>query len=237
MIAMQKILTVARRELKDLTSQRWIVAAGVLLAGFFMVLSAVRLKTVKAEALVGEFNSSLFYLALTMGIFVAYLYSGQSFLREKTEGVIETLMAAPISLRSLWLGKVIGVAVLAEVVVLTASAIFVCVAQVVTEPTVVPSPVVVAHLLVGVPGFILAAVGLLGFTQLVLGMRENHIVNLLVFFLLFFAITVTQTVLPNAEGVGWTHLGTLVGFAAVLLILSGWLSKYLSRERIVRTIP
>lgn len=234
---MGKILTVAQRELKDLMSQRWIIAAGALLAGFFNVLSAVRLIKIEPGAIEGEFNSTLFYLAVTMGIFVAYLYSGQSFLREKTDGVIETLMAAPISLRALWCGKVIGVSALAYVVILVGSAVFVVVAQFVIPTVVVPSVLVVIHLLIGVPTFILAAVGLLGFTQLVLGMRENHIVNLVVFFLLFFAITFTQTVLPNAGGVAWSQLVTLLGFAVALLAFSAWLSKYLSRERIVRTIP
>jgi len=230
-------MTVAQRELKDLTGQRWIIAAGALLAAFFNVLSAVRLMSIQASALEGEFNSTLFYLAATMGIFVAYLYSGQSFLREKTDGVIETLMAAPISLRTLWCGKALGVSVLAYAVILLGSAVFVVTAQLVTPIVVVPSVVVLVQLLVGVPIFILAAVGLLGFTQLVLGMRENHIVNLVVFFVLFFAITFTQTVLPNAGGVSWRQLVTLLGFAVVLLAFSGWLSKYLSRERIVRTIP
>ena len=234
---MSKILTVAQRELKDLTGQRWIIVAGMLLAIFFNVVSAVRLIKVEPGAIDGEFNSTLFYLAVTMGIFVAYLYSGQSFLREKTDGVIETLMAAPISLRALWCGKVIGVSVLAYVVILLGSAVFVGTAQFVIPTVVLPSVIVLVHLLIGVPTFILAGVGLLGFTQLVLGMRENHIVNLVVFFLLFFAITFTQTVLPNESGVTWRQLATLLAFAVGLLAFSGWLSKYLSRERIVRTIP
>ena len=140
-------------------------------------------------------------------------------------------------LRALWCGKALRVSVLAYVAILVGSAVFVVTAESVSPIVVVPSVVVLVHLLVGVPTFILAGVGLPGFTQLVLGMRENHIVNLIVFLLLLFATTFTQTVLPSAGGVSWRQLVTLLGFAMVLLAFRVWLSKYLSRERIVGTIP
>jgi len=234
---MRKVLLVARREYRDLTGQRWIIVAGVLITGWFSVMSALKLSKAAVADLSGEYNSSLFFLFVTMGIFVGYLFSGQAFLREKLDGVIETLMAAPVSLRALWLGKAIGVSLPAYLVMLAGAVVFTGVAQVVAPATVLPSLPVLIHVFVGVPTFILAAVGLLGFAQLLLGMRENHIVNLTVFFLLFFGIAFTQTVLPNPGGVSWTQLGVLLGFGVFLLALTGWLSKYLSRERIVRTIP
>ena len=51
-----------------------------------------------------------------------------------------------------------------------------------------PSAAVILHLLIVDPLFIASVVGLMGFVQFLLGMRENRIIGLLIFVVIFGAL-------------------------------------------------
>jgi len=183
-----------------------------------------------------EVDNALFYMGALIGLFVGYIYSGQTYLREKQSGIVETLLCAPVSLRSIWIGKALGVALPSWLLsVMSAAAIVIIAGQRLNQPM-VPGTTVLVHLLVVVPFFIVAAVALMGFAQLMLGMRENMIINMLTIMVLFGALAITRMVVEEAHLVTWRAVLGLLFLSIVLLMITSLLGRFLSRERIVRTI-
>ena len=179
----------------------------------------------------------LFYLVLVLGLFSGYLFCGQVFLREKQEGVVETLLCSPLSLREIWLGKVLGIVIPATVLSYMAAVIIVIVGSAVRGTTVVPSPPVIIHVLAVIPAFIGAGAGLMGFAELLLGMRENQILNFAIIFGLIFLISFTRELLGPAFAVTWEVVATVMMLALLIIVFTAWLTRFLSRERIVTTLP
>jgi len=232
-----KVYTVARREFLDIVANKNTVIAGLLFAGWFSWLHGFGVTVKETDNMVELFNGCLIYLTPMVGVFVAYIYSGQAFLFEKTEGIIETLLCAPLNLRALWLGKSIGVAFPAWLATLIFTAGFTLLVRHYTEVALVPALYVVFHVLVIVPLFIVAAVGIMGFWQLVLGMRENQIVNLVVFLGLFVGLSFSGHIMQLGLVTSWQLIGILLGVAILFLVFTWWLGRFLNKDRIVRSIP
>ncbi len=230
---MNKIFIVAGKEIKELVKNKRTFITGVFFALWFSVFTSLAVKGVGSPA---ALNNSVFYLALMIGVFITYIFSGQVFLREKQEKIIETLLCTPLSLRSIWLGKVVGVALPAHLVALLTAALVVIISNVLSPSLLFPSTAVLFHLLVVVPAFIAFAAGLMGFFQFLLGMRENQIIGLLVFVVLFGALSLTNNITKGDFTVSWSGVGVLLVIAAILLALTTYLTRYLSKERIVTSI-
>ena len=86
------------------------------------------------------------------------------------------------------------------------------------------------------PIFIAAAVGLLGFGHFLLGMRENQIINISLFVAIFFALSLTRYMIGAGFAISWSEVGVLLVITMLLLALTSYLTRYLSKERIVTTI-
>ncbi len=229
------VLTVASKEIREIVTNRGLVFSGVFFAGFLSVMNGLGL----GDADVGlraQLNNALFSTCALIAMFVGYLYAGQTYLREKQTGIAETLLCAPVSLRSIWFGKALGVMVPSWIIAILAAATITAIASRNAGQIMMPNSVLIVHLLVAVPLFILAAVALLGFAQLMLGMRENMVVNMVTIFVLFTALAGTQLIVKRAEFVTWGAVGLLVAASLALLAITAGLSRFLSRERIVRTI-
>ncbi|MDD4127599.1 MAG: ABC transporter permease subunit, partial [Methanomicrobium sp.] len=124
----------------------------------------------------------IMYVVLVMGVFTGYFFSAQAFLREKTEGTIETMLCSPLSLKDIWLGKVIGVTIPAYAVTILIAAILIAISNIEADIVFLPSPAMILYFIIVVPVYIGCAVGLLGFVQLLLGMKENQIINIIMIF-------------------------------------------------------
>ena len=94
-----------------------------------------------------QLNNSLFYTGALIGVFISYIYSGQTYLR------------------TLWIGKALGVVGPSYVMAQVAGGVMIAMANNRTEELVLPGPAVIVHMLVVVPVFIAAAVGLIGFAH------------------------------------------------------------------------
>jgi len=235
---MNKILVVAKKELKGIIRTRSQMLIGIFFAVWFSVMTAPVVKTVEESALVDQFNNLIFYFVLMLGIFMAYLFSGKVFFNEKREGNIETLLCTPLSLRQIWSGKVVGVTIPAYLIALLAAALITIIANIfATSMLLLPSLAILLHIFLVVPAFIAAAVGLLGFGHFLLGMRENQILNIAIFFVIFLALAFTKTVISVGYAVSWAAIGVLLIVAVLLLALISYLTRFLSKERIVTTIP
>ena len=234
---MNKIWVVAKKEMKGIIKTKSQMLVGIFFAVWFSVITAVGVKTVEESAVFDQFNNLLFYFVLMLGIFMAYLFSGGVFFNEKREGIIETLLCTPLSLREIWSGKVVGITIPAYLIALLTAALITIIANIFSTSMLLPSPAIVLHVFLVVPAFIAAAAGLLGFGHFLLGMRENQILNISIFFVIFFALFFTKNVIGGVYVFSWVAIGAMLVVAMLLLALTTYLTRYLNKERIVTTIP
>jgi len=233
--AFDQVLTIAHKELREIVTNRGLLFSGVFFAGWFSLMTGMGV-TGEDISRGAELDNSLFYMGALIGLFVGYIYSGQTYLREKQTGIVETLLCSPVSLRSIWIGKALGVALPSWLLSLLSAALIVLVVNYRSTETIMPGATVLLHMLLVVPAFIVAAVALMGFSQLMLGMRENMVVNMLTIMVLFGALAATRVVVEEAQLVTWTAVTGLLSASLGLLLLTSLLGRFLSRERIVRTI-
>ncbi len=223
---LDNMLVVAKKELKDLGSNRGTLISTAFLALFFGASNAM-------TATKASFDGLALYLGPFVGIMAGLFLAGSVFFREKQTGVIETLLCTPLDLRSIWLGKVLGVSLPAYLLSLFSIALV---------ATVLPGPhtltVATLVILAGVvPLLIASSVGIVGFIQLALGMRENRILTFVVFIFLFAGLsTVGQIAIADQSGV-WMGIAALLIVSLILLGVSILLSNRLNKEKIITSIP
>lgn len=230
------VLTIAHKEMREIVTNRGLLFSGIFFCGWFSVMTGLGVSD-QPLGRPTELDNSLFYMTALIGLFVGYIYSGQTYLREKQSGIVETLLCAPVSLRSIWIGKAVGVALPSWLLSLLSAVAIALIAGHRLHQTVSFSTTMIVHLLVVVPVFIVAAVALMGFAQLMLGMRENMVVNMLTIMILFGALAATRMVVEEAHLVTWQAVLGLLSVSVGLLLITSLLGRFLSRERIVRTIP
>jgi ABC-2 type transport system permease protein len=235
MSSMNIPLVVARKEIKNITRNKGLLFAGLYIGGMFGVLNLL------LSGQILDINDTVFSVSLLVGVFVGYSFSGSVFLREKREKIIETLLCTPLSLKSIWFGKVLGVTIPAYLFSLLSVSIVITVSNILAKTLLFPSATILIHVLGIVPIFIASAVSLIGFCQFLLGMRENRIVGFLVIMVLLpfmYPSILTGLIQGNINfEISWFEVEISLTFSVLLLALTTYLSRYLSKEKIVTTIP
>jgi ABC-2 type transport system permease protein len=217
---MNKLFIVAEKELNGIIRTRSQMLVGIFFALWFSVMTAPVIMTAEESLVFDQFNNLLFYFVLMLGIFTAYLF-----------------LCTPLSMRQIWAGKVLGVTIPAYLIALLAAVLITVIANIFAASILLPSPAILLHIFLVVPAFIAVAVGLLGFGHLLLGMRENQILNISIFIAIFFAFSlVNKTVISGGYAVSWVMVGEMLIVAVLLLALISYLTRYLNKERIVTTI-
>jgi len=235
MSSVKMTLVVARKEMKTIIRNKGLLFAGLWLGGMFGVLNVL------LGGQVFSFNNTIFSVAMLVGVFVGSSFSSFVFLREKREKIIETLLCTPLSLKSVWFGKVLGATVLAYLFSLLTVALVTIVSNIMLHSLVFPSVAILIHILAVVPVFIASTIGSLGFCQFLLGMRENRIIGYLIILILF------PFMYPHIFGgliqgnmnvaVSWVEVAVCLIVSVFLLSLTTHLSRYLSKEKIVTSTP
>jgi len=228
---------VFRKELTELATTRSTILTGIGFAVFFGGMYSLRVGAGGPVPLAKSLGSMLFFLTSLIGLFLGYTMAAQVFLREKTDAVIETLLCAPIRLGEIWLGKTVAVAVFADLFALSAGVLMSVIVSLRAGSVATAPPEVIFHVLVGVPLLTACLVGLLGFAQLLLGMKENRIIGLALFVPIFAGLYGLGYTSAGAFAVSWNKvlLLSLVAVAVLALLLRG--SHHISRERIVTSLP
>ncbi len=234
---MNKILIVSENVMNGIIRTRSQMLVGIFFALWFSVMAAPIIMTAEESAVFDQFNNLLFYFVLILGIFMAYRFSGKVFFNANGGGTIETMLCTPLSMGQILAGKVLGVTIPAYLITLLAAALITVIANIFTASLLLPSPAVFLHIFIVVPVFIAVAAGLLGFGHLLLGMRENQILNISIFFAILFAFSLAnKNVISGGYTISWAMVGGMLIVAVLLLALISYLTRYLSKERIVTTI-
>jgi ABC-2 type transport system permease protein len=234
---MNGVLVIARKEIRQLTHNTQLMVSAFVMAFVFGAVSGPALMATGGTGEVIGIDTLLFTFGLMIGLLIGYILSGQTFLREKQEGTIETLLAGPLPIKDIWLGKVIGVLIPAYLLTLASTALMIIFAGFIQGEWLIPSGPIILHLITVVPAFIACGVGILGFIQLLLGMRENQIINIAVIFGLIFLISFSRELLGPGFSISWAGEGVVLAITVILLLAVNTMTRFLDKERIVRTIP
>jgi len=229
---MGMIFTIAGKEVKEILKTKSTLILGIVFAGFFAFMYSQNVVNNGRGAVSG----AVFFLSLSIALFVAYTTTAQIFLLEKREGVIETLMCAPVSLRQIWAGKTVAGLMPSWLISVFAVLLLVILSSVKAGALLVPDVSVILHVLVTVPLFIAAFIGLVGFGQLLLGMKENRLLNFIVFMPAFATLYGSGFAVASGLAVSWKYVLIFFGASLTLLGIAAFLTRFLSRERIVTTI-
>jgi ABC-2 type transport system permease protein len=234
---MNGVFVIARKEIRQLTHNTQLMVSALVMAFIFGAISGPALIASGGAGAGIGIDTLLFTFGLMIGLLIGYILSGQTFLREKQEGTLETLLAGPLPIKDIWLGKVIGVLIPAYVLTLASTALMIIIAGSLQGEVLIPSGPIILHLITVVPAFIACGVGVLGFIQLLFGMRENQIINIAVIFGLIFLISFSSEFLGPGFAISWAGEGIALAITVALLLVVNAMTRFLNKERIIRTLP
>lgn len=233
---MNGVLVIAKKEIRQLTHNTQLMVSAFVMAFIFGAISGPALMANGGSDMGIGIDTLLFTFGLMIGLLIGYILSGQTFLREKQEGTIETLLAGPLPIKDIWLGKVIGVLIPAYVLTLASTTLMIIIAGALQGETLIPSGPIILHLVTVVPAFIACGVGVLGFIQLLLGMRENQVINVAVIFGLIFLISFSRELLGPGFTISWAAEGVTLVIALALLMAVNAMTRFLNKERCILSI-
>ncbi len=211
------------REFKETLRDKSLLSRVFSVFAFLGMLNATTVKIpINVESIV-------FHMAPCIGIIVGFGLSVR-FVREKQEGTVETLLCTPLTLRELWLGKVVSLTIPAHIVSVVSTLAFINLRGYTLNA------LMTAHLAMIVPVVIASATGLLGFLYYILGMREVRILNYTVFFTLFVTLYLIVGRLTSPTILTWCNVSIVLALSLVIFGITYCLIAHLSKERIVASI-
>jgi len=230
---MKRVLIVARKEFKELLSERNTLLIALAMTLFFSLIYSFGAN--RAESTLGPTGGVMLFLSSAIGVFLAYMLTGRIFFREKIDRVIETLLCSPVSIREMWTGKAVSVTALAWGLTLLGTGVMLVITGILSG-TIPCISLLIFHIFVAVPMLIFAFVGLLGFAQFFLGMRENRIVNMVIFIPVFGTLYGVGYGIGGSISISWIIVLAVMGISLLLIMVAGFLLRYLSKERIVSAL-
>jgi hypothetical protein len=176
--------------------------------------------------------SGILFLSITLGL--AWGPSGWIFMREKAEKTFESLLATPLTLQVIWLGKAAVVSAWAYGYSCICAIILLVRFNLATNGaawTVLPSSLGWWNLIVVTPLFVFVAVALSGLVQMLLAHpRIGNYVTMAIIFLLLKAGK-DLIIAVNLRAVAVYTLVAVMSCAAILIV-----SRWLRKERIVLSL-
>jgi len=180
-------------------------------------------------------NSIAVMFAFMLTVFFGMYMNGYAVILEKVKRSLESLLCTPVGLPGIWLGKTLAVFAPSAALGLgvTFFGLFGMNAAVI-EPRlgiyVMPTGAPLLAALLGVPAVAFPLMLLITGTQLLLrSVRWVNIVFLVLIFTVGFGLSRSLELGPGS----WSLVGVLFGIAAVLALLSTFLARFVTPERVV----
>ncbi|MDO8841159.1 ABC transporter permease [Methanocalculus sp.] len=233
---MNERLVIARKEFLQAITNKGVLIASFIFAVWFPVFTTLGILAGTGGDPGTALGGHLANLSVVLALFMGYLFSSDAFFREKKDGTILTLLCAPVSIRQIWEGKVLGVSAAAYGMTIISILITVIVAFVLSSVAITLPWLLLLHVIVILPVYAAASAGIIGSAQLYLGMRENQLLGMGFVFLFIFLIFGLQGLVSPEGGVTIQTEVFFAVFGIVLLALGRRWAGRLSKERIVRTI-
>lgn len=240
---LRSTLAIAKKELKEMTYNKamWLVL--ILTTALLVIVPLVTFsrflinqKGLAMSQGANLLNAYIAYYSLFAMLFIAWSLIPDVFFGEKARKTIETLLATPLEVKTIWLGKTIAVTAIAYPLSLL-SALGFCVGWLYLAHNVGgaiwPSGLALGQLLFISPLIGLAVIGLSGLLNLLL--VDPKLGNLAIFilnFAVFFGLNAKLISLQVSLSTMWN----LLILALSLLAISVYFTRFLNKERIILTI-
>ncbi|MCD6515609.1 MAG: hypothetical protein J7L07_11855 [Candidatus Odinarchaeota archaeon] len=219
---MSMVGAIINMELKEIIRNKGFLTS---LSSVVMFIGLLLFSSIKDLAVIAKLF--MLYLPLVIGLTVGYGLSGR-LVKEKTQGVIETLLCTPIKVWEIWLAKTLSISIISSLTTIIVSVII---------PLLIGSPITslyILYLMVVVPIFITSALGLLCLIYFYLGMKQIQAANYIVFFILFITLFMILKVQPLAE-LTLKTVSMIAVLSIIIILLSIYRVRYTDTERIVTT--
>jgi ABC-type Na+ efflux pump permease subunit len=180
----------------------------------------------------GSLEVSLLFTSSFMGMYGAFALSGQAFDQEKLTGTLETLLCGTVTLRQLWLGKILGTLLPAAMVAYAAAAIFLYRGP---DGAMLFSVQLAVYLALILPALLTAFIGVMGFVQLHFDSRRTRMISIAVMALIGVLLLTSPTMAGEVARLSWEALAIAGLMGAGLTALPYLLVNRLSKERIIMT--
>ena len=237
MISLRHSFIIAFKEIQEFFKDSWSIIYVCAFTLGWPIFYFFKMFDLDIQSMGQYILNAVFTLSLMMGMLIGMFVSSQAFIREKYTKSIETLLCAPISLRTVWFGKVLGAFIPSYFISLLISILILILANVMTDASVVIPLQLIVFLVTVVPLILIAFIGFYGFFQLLVGMKENRLSNMIIMGVIMGVLFGIRTLLEKTSIISWWMIAAGGGIAIVLIIVVSSLIKLLNKERIITTIP
>jgi ABC-2 type transport system permease protein len=241
---MSTMTVLLRKDLKDIfkskTTYTYLIVPIMLSLPYIENANALVNALVRSNASAGEMQAgaqammdSVFSgLPLIIIMLVCSVLASYAVILDKTKRTIESLMATPLSLRQIWLAKSLAVTIPAYVIGLVMTVLVTAVINFVSfvphVGIIIPGVISIVTAVVLVPILTLVVVGIVTCLQLIItNPRLASLIFSLLFLLIFFPSVASQI------GLRLDYSIIYLIIIAVLLVVNGFLSRFLTKERII----
>ena len=180
-------------------------------------------------------NSLAYVLPMMFSIFVCSVFANYAVIVDKAKRNIESLMATPVSIKQIWLGKTLAVTLPSLGVGITVAILSLLIMDIgfimpKTGSFVIPDAVAIVSTLLIIPVLIFIIVSIVTYIQLVItNPRIGNFVFSGFFFLLLFGSNI-----PSALGLPFSYFALIyLGFIVICGGISYFLSRLLTKERVL----
>ncbi len=168
------------------------------------------------------------YTPLIIGLMIGFSLSN-NIVREKREGVIETILCSPMKLKELWLGKTLSISIISTIITILSTY------AILSLDNYRLNFITIFYILITIPLFILASIGLLSLIYFYLGMRQIQIVNYILFMGIFLILFTVFKINVISE-ITWRTISIITSFSTVTFIATFLMINYVDVEKLILTI-
>jgi len=228
---MKQVLLITEKDIRELLKEQrmlmmFAITAFILLSLPYEMVADIGQR--HPAVLIQALDMFVIYFSLMGVIFISYAAVYRVFYREKNSGTLNALLAAPLTIRQIWLGKTLAVAAVGYFFSLILTAAFVLLVNYTTGMPVLPSGRAIAILLSFIPLISFLLVSLLGIMYLLI--KDEMKARIAFFILIFGGAYSTKAVhLPSANQI----IPYLLILILLLLLAVGLLLRLLTNERVV----
>jgi len=232
---MDDIITVARKEIREILGRKTTIIVFLVLGAFLGVYSPFGFLSIQIHAPGGlqmALDTYTGFLFLGTSLALALGLTTRPFMLEKAERTIETLLTTPLSLRAIWLGKTTAVfAISYPVALANGLALILLLNHAAGEGGFIgPSPLGCLNLFATAPALIFTFIALVGLTELIF--MHPQFSQFLAYGIFFVVYRAGLTWSPGSGLAGVIYFLAAMGLLTIMTIVA----RFLSRERIVLSI-
>ncbi len=243
---MDKIWTIARKDIKEAFRSRstyvFILIMLVLTVSYFSSYNALinnlQRQNADRQAIISAsqvfLNNIIYVIPMIYSIFVCTIFANYSVILDKAKRNIESLMATPVNLNQIWIGKSLAVTLPSIIIGIGVAVVMYVVMNVAfviprTGQFIIPGPLAIISTFIIVPILVFAIVMIVINVQLVISNpRIANFVFTGIFLILLFGVNALGG-LGIEVSFGLIYIGAIVVCGAISWILS----RSLTREKVI----